>query len=95
MERRTIRTNQCWLINGITFFGEFFWLFKRAVSGKVMDVLGGSKQDNAPIGKFDQGDRDQKSTLGFHPCCQVGQRKCEIIRLVQDLSIVSFFWIVK
>ncbi len=50
MERRTIRTNQCWLINGITFFGEFFWLFKRAVSGKVMDVLGGSKQGNAPIG---------------------------------------------
>jgi hypothetical protein len=95
MERRTIRSNQCWLINGLTIFGEFFWLFKRALSGKVMDVLGDSKQDNAPIGKFDQGDRDQKSTLGFHPCCQVGQRKCEIIRLVQDLSIVSFFWIVK
>jgi hypothetical protein len=51
-----------------------------------MDVLGGSKQDNALIGKFDQGDRDQKSTLGFHPCCQVGQRKGEIIRLVQDLT---------
>ena len=91
MERRTIRSNQCWLINGLTNFGEFFWLFKRALSGKVMDVRGDSKQDNAPIGKFDQGDRDQKSTLGLHPCCQAGQMKCEIIRLLQDLSIVSFF----
>jgi hypothetical protein len=56
-----------------------------------MDVLGDSKQDNAPIGKFHQGDRDQKSTLGFHPCCQAGQLKCEIIRLVQDLSIVKLY----
>ena len=56
-----------------------------------MDVLGDSKQDNAPIGKFDQGDRDQKSTLGFNPCCQAGQMECKIIRLLQDLSIVSFF----
>jgi hypothetical protein len=40
------------LIDSITFFGEFFWLFKRALSGKVMDVPGDSKQDNAPIGQF-------------------------------------------
>ena len=60
-----------------------------------MDVLGDFKQDNAPIGKFHQVHRDQKSTLGFHPCCQAGQMKCEIVRLVQDLSIVSLFWIVK
>ena len=95
MERRTIRSNQCWLINGLTIFGEFFWLFKRALSGKVMDVLGDSKQDNALIGKFHQDCRDQKSTLGFNPCCQAGQMKCEIIRLVQDLSIVSLFSIAK
>ncbi len=50
MDRRTIRTNQCWFIDHITTFGEFSWLFKRALSGKVMDVLGGSKQGNAPIG---------------------------------------------
>jgi hypothetical protein len=60
-----------------------------------MDVLGDSKQDNAPIGKFHQGHRDQKSTLGFNLCSQAGQLKCEIIRLVQDLSIVLLFWIVK
>jgi hypothetical protein len=52
MDRRTIRTNQCWFIDRITIFGEFSWLFKRALSGKVMDVLGDSKQDNAPIGQF-------------------------------------------
>ncbi len=52
MDRRTIRTNQCWLIDRITIFGEFSWLFKRALSGKVMNVLGDSKQDNAPIGQF-------------------------------------------
>ena len=46
MDRRTIRTNQCWLIDRITIFGEFSWLFKRALSGKVMDVLGDSKQGN-------------------------------------------------
>jgi hypothetical protein len=40
------------LIDRITIFGEFSWLFKRALSGKVMDVLGDSKQDNAPIGQF-------------------------------------------
>jgi hypothetical protein len=91
MERRTIRTNQCWLINGITIFGEFFWLFKRALNGKVMDVLGASKQDNAPIRKFHPSQRSQKLTLGFNPCCQAGQMECEIMRLVQDLSIVSLF----
>jgi hypothetical protein len=52
MDRRTIRTNQCWLIDRITIFGEFSWLFKRALSGKVMDVLGDSKQDNAPMGQL-------------------------------------------
>ncbi len=51
-----------------------------------MDVLGDSKQDNAPIGKFHNGHRDQKSTLGFNLCCQARQMKCEIIRLVQDLT---------
>lgn len=55
MDRRTIRTNQCWLIGGITIFGEFAWLFKRALSGKVMAVLADSKQDNALIGQFHQG----------------------------------------
>ncbi len=39
MDRRTIRTNQCWFIVRISFFGEFSWLFKRALTGKVMDVL--------------------------------------------------------
>jgi len=90
MERRTIRSNQYWLINGLTI-GEFFWLFKRALSGKVMDVLGDSKQDNAPIGKFHPSHRDQKSILGFNRCCQLGQMKCEIIRLVQDLSILKLY----
>jgi hypothetical protein len=37
------------LIDGTTIFGEFLWGFKRALSGKVMNVLGDSKQDNAPI----------------------------------------------
>jgi hypothetical protein len=46
MDRRTIRTSQCWFIDRVTIFGEFSWLFKRALSGKVMDVLGDSKQDN-------------------------------------------------
>ena len=46
MDRRTIRTNQCWLVEGITIFGEFVWLFKRALSGKVMNLLGDSKQAN-------------------------------------------------
>jgi hypothetical protein len=40
------------LIDRITIFGEFSWLFKRALSGKVMDVLGDSKQDNAPMGQL-------------------------------------------
>jgi hypothetical protein len=56
-----------------------------------MDVLGDSKQDNAPIAKFHASHRGQKSTLGFNPCCQAGQMECQIIRLVQDLSIVSLF----
>jgi hypothetical protein len=34
------------LIDHITIFGEFSWLFKRVLSGKVMDVLGDSKQVN-------------------------------------------------
>ncbi len=68
MDRRTIRTNQCWFIDGLTIFGEFSWLFKRALSGKVMDVLGDSKQDNAPIGQFHQGRGGQKLTLGFNAC---------------------------
>jgi hypothetical protein len=34
------------LIDSITIFGEFAGLFKRALSGKVMEVLGDSKQDN-------------------------------------------------
>jgi hypothetical protein len=61
------------LIDRITIFGEFSWLFKRALSGKVMDVLGDSKQDNAPIGQFHQGRRGQKSTLGFNACLNVKQ----------------------
>jgi hypothetical protein len=33
-----------------------------------MDVLGDSKQDNAPIGQFHQGRGGQKLTLGFNAC---------------------------
>ena len=52
MDRRTIHTNIGWFIDGITNWVEFSWLLKSALSGKVMDVLGDSKQDNAPIGQF-------------------------------------------
>jgi hypothetical protein len=52
MDRRTIRTNQCWLIDGIIIFGEFFWLFKRALSGKVMDVLGTLSRTMHQLGNF-------------------------------------------
>jgi hypothetical protein len=61
------------LINGITIFGEFFWLFKRALSGKVMDVLADSKQDNAPIGQFHQGQEARNQLWVLNPVVKQGR----------------------